>query len=91
MTNKQPLLYTFRRCPYAIRARLAIKVSTIFVNEIEVTLRDKPQALLALSPKATVPVLQLCDGTVIDESLDIMHWALGQHDPDGWLKCDDER
>jgi glutathione S-transferase len=81
----QPLLYTFRRCPYAIRARLAIAVAGIEVEEIEVSLRAKPAAMLAISPKGTVPVLQLPDGTVLEESLDIMHWALAQHDPARWL------
>ncbi len=85
-----PRLYTFRRCPYAIRARLAIQVSGVRVEEIEVKLSDKPAAMLALSPKGTVPVLQLTDGTVIDESLHIMHWALKQHDPDAWLTRHDE-
>lgn len=78
-------LYTFRRCPYAIRARLAIKVSGVAVNMHEVSLRNKPQAMLDCSPKGTVPVLQLREGTVIDESLDIMRWALAINDPQGWL------
>ena len=82
----KPILYTFRRCPYAIRARLAIKVSGIEVETREVDLRNKPQAMLECSPKGTVPVLQLADGSVIDESLDIMRWALSIHDPDGWIK-----
>lgn len=60
------------------------------VEEIEVKLSAKPAAMLALSPKGTVPVLQLTDGIVIDESLDIMRWALSQHDPDGWLAADDK-
>lgn len=90
LVNKHPTLYTFRRCPYAIRARLAIQVSGTHVAEIEVKLSDKPAAMLTLSPKGTVPVLQLADGTVIDESLDIMRWALKQHDPDGWLAADDK-
>jgi len=85
LENKSPTLYTFRRCPYAIRARLAIKVSGISVDEVEVKLSDKPAALIAISPKATVPVLHLADGTVIDESQEIMRWALALHDPDGWL------
>ncbi len=81
----KPILYTFRRCPYAIRARLAIKVSGVEVETREVDLRNKPQAMLECSPKGTVPVLQLADGSVIDESLDIMRWALAIHDPDGWI------
>lgn len=79
------ILYSFRRCPYAMRARMAIAVSGIKVELREVVLRDKPQALLELSPKATVPVLQTNEGTIIDESLDIMHWALQQSDPENWL------
>lgn len=80
-----PLLYSFRRCPYAIRARLALRQAGLAVQLHEVSLRDKPAAMLALSPKGTVPVLQLPDGTVLDESLDIMLWALAQSDLDGWL------
>ena len=82
-----PTLYTFRRCPYAIRARLALALSGVAVVTHEVSLRDKPAAMLACSPKGTVPVLVLNDGTVIDESLDIMCWALQQHDPQCWLQC----
>ncbi len=85
-TSTSPTLYTFRRCPYAIRARLAIAVSGVVVTHHEVDLRNKPAAMLAISPKATVPVLQLADGTVIDESLDIMRWALRQNDPESWLQ-----
>lgn len=81
----KPLLYTFRRCPFAIRARMAIKISGIAVNMHEVKLRDKPAALLECSPKGTVPVLQLADDHVIDESLDIMLWALSINDPEHWL------
>ena len=84
-----PLLYTFRRCPYAIRARLALSYAGIQVEHREVALRDKPAALLAASPEATVPVLQLPDGSVIDQSLDIMQWALRQSDPEHWLKVGD--
>jgi glutathione S-transferase len=84
-----PTLYTFRRCPYAIRARLAIAVSGVVVTQHEVDLRDKPEAMLAISPKGTVPVLQLVDGTVIEESLDIMRWALQQNDPENWLVNND--
>lgn len=81
-----PLLYSFRRCPYAIRARLAIAVSGIEVEIREVDLKAKPPEMLALSPKGTVPVLVLPDGRVIDESLDIMIWALRQRDPLGVLE-----
>jgi glutathione S-transferase len=87
-----PVLYSFRRCPYAMRARLALRYANIGCELREVVLRDKPPELLQLSPKATVPVLELtgADGVVevIDESLEIMLWALGQSDPDGWLDID---
>jgi glutathione S-transferase len=83
-----PVLYSFRRCPYAIRARLAIARAGICVELREVVLRDKPQALIDASPKATVPVLVLPDGSVIDESFDILLWALGINDPDDWLHGD---
>ncbi|MEA1619853.1 glutathione S-transferase [Erythrobacter sp. T5W1-R] len=84
-----PILYSFRRCPYAMRARMALWVAGITVELREVKLAAKPPALAAASPKATVPVLVLPDGTVIDESLAIMRWALAQHDPEGWLAGDD--
>ena len=80
-----PILYSFRRCPYAIRARLAINVGNIKVELREVKLADKPKELIACSPKGTVPVLQLTDGTIIDESKDIMLWALKENDPSNWL------
>ncbi len=83
-----PLLFTFRRCPYAIRARLAIAISGVVVGEQEVKLSAKPQAMLDVSPKGTVPVLKLADGTVLEQSLDIMHWALQQNDPEGWLTAE---
>ena len=84
MTNL-PILYSFRRCPYAMRARMAIVVSGIQVELREVMLRDKPLEMIEVSPKGTVPVLILPDGRVLEESLDIMHWALGASDPEGWL------
>lgn len=80
-----PILFSFRRCPYAMRGRLALASAQIKCQLREVILRDKPQALLEASPKGTVPVLVLPDGTVIDESLDIMLWALKQRDPESWL------
>lgn len=73
------VLYSFRRCPYAMRARLAIHFADKQVELREVVLKDKPQTLYSLSPKATVPVLQLETGQVIEESLEIMLWALNQH------------
>ncbi|WP_417223273.1 glutathione S-transferase [Amphritea sp.] len=88
MTTQPPILYSFRRCPYAIRARLAIASSGQSVALREVVLKDKPAAMLQASPKATVPVLVLPD-RVIDESRDIMRWALRQSDPHNWLCADD--
>ena len=80
-----PILYSFRRCPYAMRARAAIIASGICVELREVVLRDKPAAMLAASPKGSVPVLDLPDESVIDESWDIMLWASRLHDPLAWL------
>jgi len=80
-----PILYSFRRCPYAMRARLALAASGERCQLREVVLRDKPTALREASAKATVPVLVLPDGQVIDQSLDIMRWALERNDPGGWL------
>ena len=85
MNSALPLLYSFRRCPYAIRARMALAVSGISYERIEVDLKNKPAALFAISPKGTVPVLQLADGRVIDESLDIMLYALSVNDTEHWL------
>ncbi len=81
----QPVLYSFRRCPYAMRARLALAASGQPCEHREVVLRNKPPELLAASPKGTVPVMVLPGGEVIDESLDIMLWALQRHDPQQWL------
>jgi glutathione S-transferase len=83
--SMHPILYSFRRCPYAMRARLALHVSGVVVEIREVSLRNKPGSMLTASPKGSVPVLVLTNGTVIDESWDIMQWALRQHDPDNWL------
>jgi glutathione S-transferase len=80
-----PILYSFRRCPYAMRARMALIASGLAYAHREILLRDKPASMLAASPKGTVPVLILAGGRVIDESLDIMRWALNQSDPEGWL------
>jgi len=83
-----PILYSFRRCPYAMRARLALWVSGTRCELREVKLSAKPPQLLEASPKDTVPVLVTQDGVVIEESLDIMRWALTRKDPEGWLECD---
>lgn len=83
------VFYSFRRCPYAMRARLALHVSGVPVRLREVVLRDKPDAFLAASPSATVPCL-VEGGNVIDESLDIMMWALKQNDPEDWLDMPQE-
>lgn len=86
----KPVLYSYRRCPYAMRARMAIWAANIQVEVREISLREKPAHLLQISPKGTVPVLQLPDGTVLEQSLDIMQWALAQNDPQGWLNADSE-
>jgi glutathione S-transferase len=80
-----PVLYSFRRCPYAMRARMAIAYASVTVELREVVLRDKPEAMLRISEKGTVPVLQLPGGEILDESRDIMLWALRQSDTDSWL------
>ena len=86
MEQEWPIFWSFRRCPYAMRARLALKSAGITVALREIVLRDKPDAFLAASKSATVPVLELRDGRVIEESLDIMFWALQEAgDPEGWL------
>lgn len=80
-----PLLYSFRRCPYAMRARLAVQAAGVKVELREILLKDKPAEMLGASPKGTVPVLVQADGRVIEQSLDIMRWALRQDDPQHWL------
>ena len=82
------LLYSYRRCPYAMRARMALSYAGIAYQLHDISLKDKPAGLLAVSPKGTVPVLVLPDGRVLEQSLDIMHWALQQHDPSRWLDID---
>jgi len=84
----RPILYSFRRCPYAMRARLALASAGITCELREILLRDKAPELLQVSPKGTVPVL-VTDTKVIDESLDIMLWALNRNDPEGWLDMPD--
>lgn len=88
MAAPYPVLYSFRRCPYAMRARLALVASGTVCELREVVLAHKPAALLQASPKGTVPVLVLPDGTVIEQSLDIMLWALRRNDPHQWLPAD---
>ncbi|QDC99652.1 glutathione S-transferase [Candidatus Methylopumilus universalis] len=85
----KPRLYTYRRCPYAIRSRLALYKAKIAYEPIEISLKHKSSEFLALSPKGTVPVLIDIDGAVIEESLEIMLWALSQHDPECWLLNDE--
>lgn len=87
--NPLPILYSFRRCPYAMRARLALRVAGQAVEHREIELKNKPIEMLQASPKGTVPVLVLADGTVLEQSLEIMRWALGRNDPDGWLGDDE--
>jgi glutathione S-transferase len=89
----RPVLYSFRRCPYAIRARLALQVSQVAYEHREIVLKNKPEHMLALSPKGTVPVLWLAQAQgaqVLEQSLDIMRWALGRHDPLSWLPASPE-
>ncbi|NQZ58095.1 MAG: glutathione S-transferase [Lentisphaeraceae bacterium] len=88
---KPPILFTFRRCPYAMRARLALWSSLGKVEIREVILRDKPASMLEYSSKGTVPVLVLPNGEVIDESRDIIFWALQKNDPDQWLRADKKK
>ena len=80
-----PILYSFRRCPYAMRARMAIAYADVSVGLREVVLKEKPPAMLDVSPKGTVPVVIDIDGRIIEESRDVMRWALDQNDPDAWL------
>lgn len=83
------ILYSFRRCPYAMRARMALKYSGVKVKIHEVSLKNKPESMLQISPKGQVPVLLTSDGRVIDESMDIILFALSLRDEDGWLGKDE--
>ncbi|QEW06613.1 glutathione S-transferase [Nitrincola iocasae] len=88
-----PRLYSFRRCPYAMRARLGILFAEQQVQLREIVLKNKPAQMLAISPKGTVPVLELAEGDsakrrVIEESREILNWALQQKDPQGLLNVD---
>lgn len=85
---QENILYSFRRCPYAMRARLAISLARQSLTLREIVLKDKPASMLEYSPKGTVPVLVLQNKQVIDESLDIMTWALEQNDPENYLKAE---
>ena len=89
--NNLPILYSFRRCPYAMRARMAIHISGQKCELREVLLRNKPPSMLEYSAKGTVPVLILQDGNVIDESLDVIDWALNLNDPDNWQRSKDTK
>ena len=73
-----PILYSFKRCPYAMRARLALKLANIQCELREVRLNNKPKHMLEVSPKGTVPILILED-KIIDESIEIINWALDQN------------
>ena len=84
----RPVLYSFRRCPYAMRARLAIKYSGIEVELREIDLNNIPKALSDISSDETVPLIVFPDGKTIDESWDIVKWAVTSNDPDGWLGSD---
>lgn len=81
----QPILYSFIECPYSMRARMAIAQSGVSCEMREIDLKDKPQALLDISPNGTVPVVLLPGGLVLDQNLEIMQWALKKNDPEGWL------
>ncbi len=84
-----PILYSFRRCPYAMRARMALAIANTPVRLREIALKDKPAEMLAASPKGTTPVL--IDGDeIVGESLAVMAWALAKDDPEGWLAHDDD-
>jgi len=86
---RDAILYSFRRCPYCMRAHMALKYSGLTIELREVSLKYYPEQAKKVSPKATVPVLQLTDGTVLDESWDIIKWALQQYDPENWLGDND--
>ncbi len=87
-TASLPILYSFRRCPFAMRARMALYAAGISVELREVALKAKPAAMRAVSPKATVPVLVTPAAEILEESLDIMAWALEANDPNNWLAPD---
>jgi len=80
-----PILYSYRRCPYAMRARMALHYAQVQVEIREISFNNKPLHMLQVSPKGTVPVLVLADELVVDESLEVMRWALAQQDSEDWL------
>lgn len=82
--SQHPVLYSYRRCPYAMRARMALSYAGVDVEIREISLREKPASMLQVSPKGTVPVLVLTNGEVIEQSLDIVEWSLAQQDIDDW-------
>jgi len=82
------ILYSYRRCPYAMRARMALTQAKIPFEIREISLREKPSSMLNVSPKGTVPVLIQANGTALEESIDIVFWALTENDPDSWLSVD---
>ena len=84
-----PILYSYRRCPYAMRARMALQYAGVQLEHREIELRNKPQSMLLASPTGTVPVLCM-DGLILDQSIDIIHWALKISDPDGWARLDED-
>ncbi len=88
--TKMPILYSFRRCPYAMRARMALLYSDIGYDHREVDLKSKPESLYKYSSKATVPVFVTDQGKVIDESLDIIDYSLNKNDPEGLLDLSKE-
>jgi glutathione S-transferase len=92
--DKLPILYSFRRCPYAMRARMSIVRTNFQVELREVILRDRPEHMMEVSPKGTVPILLLEDATVIEESLEIMqhvlHWTLSEEEQHWISRNDDE-
>ena len=86
-----PILYSFRRCPYAMRARLAIFSAELKHEHREILLKDKPKTFLDLSPKGTVPVVLTENNKLIEESIDIMKWALRKNDPEKLLDIENEK
>jgi len=88
--HNKPILYSFRRCPYAIRARICLAYSQVDFELRNILLKDKPQELLNSSAKGTVPVLVL-NNKVLDESIDIVKWSLSENDPENWLQANAEQ